>query len=62
MTQFDDDVSVSPTGPGTYSTSIKDNWNVAIGPNGGYISAIILNALITELDDPDRVTRSVAFH
>ncbi len=62
MTQFDTDIAVTKTTPGIYSTIISDNWNVRIGPNGGYIAAILLNGMQIELDDASKPVRSITFH
>ncbi|MEM7098861.1 MAG: thioesterase family protein [Pseudomonadota bacterium] len=60
MTQFDRDIAVTPIKEGRYSVAISDSWNVIVGPNGGYIAAIILNGMKTTLGDAQ--TRSVTFH
>ena len=60
MTQFDHDIALTPIKEGHYQVSISDTWNVVIGPNGGYIAAIILNGMKAELGDIQ--TRSVTYH
>lgn len=62
MTSFDRDTAVRLYAPGVYTTDIRDNWNVTIGPNGGYIAAIILRALLSHLDDSEKETRSITYH
>ncbi|HJN50572.1 MAG TPA: thioesterase family protein [Pseudomonadales bacterium] len=62
MTSFDRDTAVTLQSPGIYTTDIRDNWNVTIGPNGGYIAAIILRALLSHLDDAEKETRSITYH
>lgn len=62
MAQFDRDTAITLLPDGRYDTEIRDNWNVMIGPNGGYIAAIILRALMQQLDDPARTPRSVTYH
>ena len=59
-TQFDRDIALEPISPGHYGVSIADTWNVLIGPNGGYIAAIILKGMKDTLGDVQ--TRSVTFH
>jgi len=36
MAQFDLDTALTPRAQGVYEAEIRDNWNVVIGPNGGY--------------------------
>jgi acyl-CoA thioesterase len=60
MTPFDRDIAVTPISNGHYSVSIANSWNVIIGPNGGYVAAIILNGMKTTLGNVQ--TRSVTFH
>lgn len=60
MTQFDRDIAVTPINEGHYAVTISDTWNVIVGPNGGYIAAIIFNGMKTMLGDVQ--TRSVTFH
>lgn len=62
MTQFDADIAVTKEAPGVYSSLISDNWNLQIGPNGGYIAAILLNGMQTELGDSSRDIRGITFH
>jgi acyl-CoA thioesterase len=62
MSQFDADIAVKKEAPGIYGTDILDNWNVQIGPNGGYIAAILLNGMQTGLGDSSRSARSITFH
>jgi acyl-CoA thioesterase len=62
MTKFDADIAVTKQAAGIYSTLIRDNWNVQIGPNGGYIAAILLNGMQAELGDSSRDVRGITFH
>ena len=59
-TRFDRDIEARPLGNGHYSINISDAWNVSIGPNGGYIAAILLRGLKRELGGVQ--TRSITFH
>lgn len=61
-TQFDRDIALTPTGDATYAIDIADTWNVNVGPNGGYIAAIMLNGMKIELGGRGRQTRSVTLH
>ena len=61
-TRFDRAIAVTPTGGGRYRAAIDDGYHVVKGPNGGYLAAIVLNALITEIDDAGRAPRSLTVH
>lgn len=61
MTRFDQDINVTPTSSGQYRVLISETWNVNVGPNGGYIGAIILNGMLNEIGH-DQQTRSITFH
>jgi acyl-CoA thioesterase len=60
LTAFDQDLNLNPLGNGVFSIDISPNWNVIVGPNGGYIGAMMLKALRIELDQLQ--TRSITFH
>ncbi|MEX0941011.1 MAG: thioesterase family protein [Pseudomonadales bacterium] len=62
MTQFDQDIGLNRTGTGSFDAVISDTWNVHIGPNGGYIAALILNGIKRELGDKGSQTRSITYH
>ena len=55
------DTAVSPLGEGLYRAEIQPEWRVE-RPNGGYVAAIVLRAVTTELGDPARPPRSVTIH
>ncbi|MCZ6501679.1 MAG: thioesterase family protein [Gammaproteobacteria bacterium] len=59
-TQFDKDIALTPISDNHYQVDISDTWNVTIGPNGGYVAAIILNGMKAQLGDVQ--TRSVTLH
>ena len=51
---FDSDIKLSRLSSNAdktarFEVNISDNWQVFVGPNGGYIAAIILNGMKTEL-------------
>lgn len=62
MAQFDDDIRLARQAGGHYLADISDTWNVNVGPNGGYIAALILNGMKLDLGDEPLHTRSVTFH
>ncbi len=62
MTRFSTDTAVVRTAPGRYSASIDHAWWIERGPNGGYLAAIVLRAVLAEVDDAGRRPRSFTLH
>ncbi len=60
MNQFDLDIALTPNGDNTFEVQISDSWQINVGPNGGYIAAILLNAIKTGI--PGLSTRSFTCH
>jgi acyl-CoA thioesterase len=60
--RFERDTAVQPLGDGCYLARMDTGWWIVRGPNGGYVAAIILRAILTELDDPTRPPRSLTIH
>ena len=60
--RFDRDTAVLAIAPGEFSTEIERGWWIVAGPNGGYLSAILLRGMVTALDDPERTPRSFTVH
>jgi len=61
-TRFDRDTAVTRTDEWTFEARLDPGWSVVRGPNGGYLAAIILRALLATVDDPARVPRSFTTH
>jgi acyl-CoA thioesterase len=61
-TRFDRDTAVTQIGPGRFQGSIDTGWWIINGPNGGYIAAILLRALLAEVADAQRAPRSLTIH
>ena len=61
-TRFDRDTAVEPQGDGRYTGRIDRSWWIVRGPNGGYVAAIVLRALVAEVGDPGRPPRSLTVH
>ncbi|MFP5298196.1 MAG: acyl-CoA thioesterase [Actinomycetota bacterium] len=59
---FDDGVRLERIGDGRYRGHADERWRVFKGPNGGYLTAMLLNAQILGLGDPERQPRSLAVH
>ncbi len=56
------DTAVEPLGGGRWQAEIADAWSGPPGPNGGFVAALILRAIRAEVDDPDRLPRSLTIH
>ncbi|HVW30364.1 MAG TPA: thioesterase family protein [Polyangiaceae bacterium] len=61
-TRFDRDTAIVRIESGRYHGRIDPGWWIVNGPNGGYIAAILLRALIAEVDDLVRAPRSLTIH
>lgn len=63
-TSFDTDIAVRPTGDGTFRAELSDRWWVGRGPNGGYLAAVMLNAMgrVAETAGPGQPPRSLTVH
>ena len=60
LNPFDADIAVEPLGENRFGAVMRENWWVGRGPNGGYIAAILMNALGAVL--PERTPRSLSIH
>jgi acyl-CoA thioesterase len=61
-TAFERATAVAPVGDGTWRAECDDAWSAGRGPNGGYLAAIMLRAMLGELDDLERHARSLTCH
>ncbi|HEX7668557.1 MAG TPA: acyl-CoA thioesterase domain-containing protein, partial [Polyangiaceae bacterium] len=61
-TRFDTDTALALVAPGLYRGSIDRGWWIINGPNGGYVAAIVLRALLMEVNDVARAPRSLTLH
>ena len=59
---FDDDVRVDPGPDGAYAGAIADGWWTPRGPLGGYVQAMVLNAMQQAVADDARQLRSMTMH
>lgn len=62
--ELDRDIAVASTAPGEYAASLDAGWGIGGGLNGGYLLAVIGNAIRMELTDvgqPDPVSVSAYF-
>jgi acyl-CoA thioesterase len=60
--RFDNDTAVVPLGGGAYDTRVDGGWWIERGPNGGYVAALVMQALRAEVADADRHARSLTVH
>jgi hypothetical protein len=60
--RFDRDTALSPVGDGGYDLRIDPGWWIQRGPNGGYIAAVIMQGLLSEVADGHRHARSLTVH
>ncbi len=59
ITRFACDTSVTPLGDGRYEAVMDPSWWIVAGPNGGYVAAVVLRAIVAEVADPARRPRSI---
>jgi acyl-CoA thioesterase len=60
--RFDRETAVEHLGGGRYGAEASERWPAYVGPNGGYLAAIMLSAFTDMLDDPRRSPRSISVH
>ena len=61
-TKFERDTALRRIGDRTFEGAIDEGWLVFRGPNGGYVAAIVLRALIETVADESRPPRSLTIH
>jgi acyl-CoA thioesterase len=54
--------AVQPLGAGAWRAEVDASWSTQLGANGGYLAAVVLRAVLGELDDPSRAARSLTCH
>jgi acyl-CoA thioesterase len=60
--RFATDTAIHPRGGGVYDARIDPGWWIERGPNGGYVAALVLRAVIAEVAEAERRTRSFTIH
>lgn len=58
---FDEATAVTALGDGRYAATIDPAWSTPRGPNGGYMAALVLRAMVAEVG-PDKLPRSLTCH
>jgi acyl-CoA thioesterase len=61
-TRFDVDTALARVDDSTFEGRIGRAWWVFRGPNGGYLAALLLRALVEATADPARAPRSLTVH
>ncbi len=46
MHLFDEDISIAEFAPGMFKASVTGNWSINGNPNGGYLMALLANAMM----------------
>jgi acyl-CoA thioesterase len=59
---FDRDTAVTRVADAEFGASLDRGWWIVVGPNGGYLAAILLRALQETAGDPERAPRSLTVH
>jgi acyl-CoA thioesterase len=59
-TRFERDISVVPLGGGRYRGIVDRSWWIVLGPNGGFVAAIMAKAICEDVGDPTRRLRSIS--
>lgn len=60
--RFDRDTAVRRLPDGAFEAELEGAWWIVVGPNGGYLAAILLRALTETVADAERAPRSLTVH
>lgn len=59
VTRFEAETEVRALGEGHFEVELHPSWWIIAGPNGGYIAALLLRAMVRTVDDVSRPPRSM---
>jgi acyl-CoA thioesterase len=59
---LDADTVLEPLTPTRWRAHVSERWWVVRGPFGGYLSAMVMRAMLLAVDDPARRPRSLTVH
>jgi acyl-CoA thioesterase len=59
--EFDSAIAVRPLGDGVYDTPIRDGWDIMGNANGGYLLALVAEAMRTESGRCDPITMTAHY-
>jgi acyl-CoA thioesterase len=62
VSRFDEDTAVRQIGPGRFRLHVSRDWWVVLGPNGGFVAAVLLRACAAVVGDPQRTPRTLTVH
>ena len=62
QTRFDRDTALRPLAEGEFEATLDRGWWIVVGPNGGYLAAILVRALSETVGDPARPPHSLTVH
>jgi len=62
VTRFERDSAVTRAADGHYDVRIDGAWWIVVGPNGGYVAALLTRALQDAVGDATRTPRSLTVH
>ncbi|MEJ7783912.1 MAG: thioesterase family protein [Solirubrobacteraceae bacterium] len=57
MSAFEAATAVAPVGEGRWAATVSEDWFAVRGPNGGYLAAIVLRAMVAAVGNPTRPPR-----
>jgi acyl-CoA thioesterase len=60
--EFDRATAVAALGESAWGAAVDAGWFAGRGPNGGYLAAMVLRAMVAEVDDAAREPRSLTCH
>jgi acyl-CoA thioesterase len=62
LAEFGRDTAVEAIGERVFAATVSRDWYTPRGPNGGYLAAIVLRAMLAAETDRDRTPRSLTLH
>jgi acyl-CoA thioesterase len=62
MSKFERDTSVRQIEAGAFEGHVSRDWWIVLGPNGGFLAAMLVRAMGAAVDDRARVARSLTIH
>jgi len=62
LTRFERDTAVTREADGRFEVRVDGGWWIVMGPNGGYVAALVLRALQAAVGDETRSPRSLTVH
>jgi acyl-CoA thioesterase len=59
--ELDEDTALTNLGPGLFAGQVAERWSVGLGPNGGYLAALVLRGVLETALLPDPLTMTVHY-